>query len=197
MRAVFPPGPSLVPQITLDALRCSSIIPHVIEEREFLKHGPDSKRFCQARRAGTGCPLLHLRSAPRRMRRRPATQSSGWAASPVTSCPARAVRPTRRSPRWSAVIATRPTALRRSMACLQARFTATKTSIRSRRTRCRCGLCGAAQFHARRVHDSRGEGRQTCAVREADVDQRGRCRADDCRLQGRQREADDRLPLPL
>ena len=51
-------------------------------------------------------------------------------------------------------------------------------------------------MHAR-VHHPRRQGRQACALREAHVHQRRRCRANDRRLQGRQRQADDRLPLPL
>ena len=46
----------------------------------------------------------------------------------------------------------------------------------------RCGVCRAAEQHACGVHDPVGEGGQACAVREADVDERGGCGGDDCGL---------------
>ena len=41
------------------------------------------------------------------------------------------------------------------------------------------------------------EGGQACAVREADVDERGGCGGDDCGLQGGEREVDDCVPAAL
>ena len=59
-------------------------------------------------------------------------RSSAWAGLPATSCLASRLPPTRRSPPWSAGIATRRSASRLTTELLRTRSTATKTSIGSR-----------------------------------------------------------------